>query len=584
LKKGMTGGNALNNKQIAGTLHALADYMEIKGENVFKVNAFRRAARTIENSRFQIAEALDRLPELPGIGKGTAEVIREIVATGTSRYLEELKAELPPELPLLLKLPGLGPKSVHTLYHKLSVTNLDGLKQAAEKKQIQTLAGFGPKKEKKILEAIEQFQKRPERFLLHEAMAVAAVIRQRLQAIPGVEKVELAGSIRRFKETIKDIDFVLATNHPAEVAEQIAQLPEVTQVVGQGETKVSIVVDTEGLVMGVDVRLVSPGQFGSALSHFTGSKEFNIRIRQRAKQYGWKVSEYGIYDAETGQTAKFEKEADFFAHLDLPFIPPELREDRGEMEKADQSSLPALIRLEDYRGDLHAHTLYSDGAHSIKDMALAAKAKGYEYMAVTDHSRSLKVAGGLTVDEVYEQWEEIDQLNREGLGIQILKGAEVDILADGTLDYPDDLLKQMDLVIASVHTQFRQDEATMTRRIIRAMENPYVNILAHPTGRLLLRRDAYAVDVDRLFQAARETGTILELNANPHRLDLNDRLLKKAKEEYGLTFTINTDAHSTAEYDSIIYGIATARRGWLEKEDVINAYPLERLKAVLKKI
>ena len=573
----------MNNKQIAAILHTLSDFMEIKGENVFKVNAYRRAARTIENSRFQIAEELDRLPELPGIGKGTAEVIREIVASGTSCYLEELKAELPQELPLLLKLPGLGPKSIHALYQKLSVTNLDELKQAAEKKQVQTLPGFGPKKEKNILEAIEQFKKRPQRFLLHEAMTVASVIKERLEGIAMVEKVALAGSIRRYKETIKDIDFVLATDHPAKVAEQIAHLPEVIQIVGQGETKVSIVVDVEGMVMGVDVRLVTPDQFGSAISHFTGSKEFNIRIRQRAKQFGWKVSEYGIYDADTDQTMTFKNEADFFAQLKLPYIPPELREDRGEIEKADQEALPAIIRLEDYRGDLHAHTLYSDGSHSIKDMALAAKAKGYEYIAITDHSESLKVASGLTVDEVYEQWAEIDQLNQEDLGIQILKGAEVDILADGTLDYPDDLLKQMDLVIASVHTRFRQDEETMTRRIIKAMENPYVNIIAHPTGRLLLRRDAYEVDVDQLFKAAQETGTILELNANTHRLDLNDRLLKKAKEEYGLKFTINTDAHSAGDYDLIIYGIATARRGWLEKEDVINSYTLDQLKTLLAK-
>ena len=557
--------------------------MEIKGENVFKVNAYRRAARTVENSRFQIAGELGRLPELPGIGKGTAEVIREIVASGTSRYLEELKKELPQELPLLLKLPGLGPKSIHTLYHKLSVTNLDELKQAAKKKQIQTLPGFGPKKEKNILEAIEQYKKRPERFLLHEAMAVASVIKARLAEIDMIDKVELAGSIRRYKETIKDIDFVAATDHPAKVAEQIVRLPEVTQIIGQGETKVSIVVDVEGLVMGVDVRLVTPDQFGSAISHFTGSKEFNIRIRQRAKQFGWKVSEYGIYDADTGQTMTFQNEADFFAQLQLPLIPPELREDRGEIEKADQEALPAIIRLQDYRGDLHAHTLYSDGAHSIKDMALAAKAKGYEYIAITDHSESLKVASGLTVDEVYEQWAEIDKLNQEDLGIQILKGAEVDILADGTLDYPDDLLKQMDVVIASVHTRFRQDEKTMTRRIIKAMENPYVNIIGHPTGRLLLRRDAYEVNVDELFKAAQETGTILELNANPHRLDLNDRLLKKAKEEFGIKFTINTDAHSTGDYDLIIYGIATARRGWLEKEDVINSYSLDQLKTWLTK-
>jgi DNA polymerase (family 10) len=573
----------MNNKQIVAILNQLADLMELSGENAFKVQAYRRAARTVENSRTPVVEMSDELEKLSGIGKGTASVIREIIETGRLAQLDELRQQLPPELPDLLALPGIGPKTIYTLYKKLHITNMEELKQAAKQEKIRSLAGFGPKKEQKILEAIEQFSNRPKRAHLHVAMAVASAIKKRLEGIAEIENIELAGSIRRYKETIKDIDFVVATDHPVEVAEQIANLPEVIQIVGQGETKVSIVVDVDGMVMGVDVRLVTSDQFGSALSHFTGSKEFNILIRQRAKQYGWKVSEYGIYDPDTDQTMTFKDEADFFAQLELPFIPPELREDRGEIEKAKLGALPALIQLRDYRGDLHAHTLYSDGSHSIKDMALAAKAKGYEYIAITDHSQSLKVASGLTVDEVYEQWAEIDQLNQEGLGITILKGAEVDILADGTLDYPDELLKQMDLVIASVHTQFKQDEETMTRRIIKAMENPYVNIIAHPTGRLLLRRDSYEVNVDQLFKAAQETGTILELNAHPHRLDLNDQLLKKAKEEYGLKFTINTDAHSAEGYDYIIYGIATARRGWLEKKDVINTYTLDQLRTVLAK-
>ncbi|MBA4543740.1 MULTISPECIES: DNA polymerase/3'-5' exonuclease PolX [Thermoactinomyces] len=572
----------MHNKQIAAALLELADLLEISGENAFKVNAYRRASRTVENCRFPIAKQLDRLEELPGIGKGTAGVIEELVAAGSIGMLEELKSTLPPGLPELLKLPGLGPRSVHTLYKELDIKNMDELKEAAEKQKIRSLPGFGPKKEQKILEAIAQVQNRPERRLLHEALFVASHLAEQLKDEEEVLQMELAGSLRRRKETIKDIDFVIATVSPVELGRKIVRLPVVTEIIGQGETKVSVRVNVEGIEMGADFRLVTPAQFASALHHFTGSKEHNVRIRQRAKKYGLKVSEYGIFNSETDETMTFADEREFFAALDLPWIAPELREDRGEMERAEQDNLPGLIRPEEIRGDLHMHTLYSDGADSIKNMALAAKARGYEYIAITDHSVSLKVAGGLSVEELMEQWAEIERINAELEGIVILKGVEMDILPDGRLDYPDEILARMDFVIASIHSRFNQDEEAMTKRIIQAMENPYVNMIAHPTGRLLLRRDPYSVDVDRIFQAAKETGTILELNSNPHRLDLNDELIKKAKEEYGLTFAINTDAHSTAELGNIAYGVATARRGWLEPKDVLNTLPLHELLQRLK--
>lgn len=573
----------MKNAQISAILHQLADYMELSGENPFKVNAYRKAARSVENSRTSVAGMIDRLEDLPGIGKGTARVIEEIIATGRSSQLEELRQQLPPELPDLLTLPGLGPKSIYTLYKELHITNIPELKQAAENNQIRSLPGFGSKKEQKILEAIAQFQKRPERRLLHEAMLVAGRLKEHFVSCDKILRVELAGSIRRQKETIKDIDFVVATNEPAEVGEWIVSLPEVVEIINQGETKVSILVHVEGIEMSVDVRLVTPAQFASALHHFTGSKEHNVRIRQRAKQMGWKVSEYGIFHADTEETVTFADEASFFSHLNLPYIPPELREDRGEIESADKGELPDLIQLEDYKGDLHMHTLYSDGADSIRKMAEAARKRGYEYIAITDHSQSLKVASGLTIEEVYEQWKEIEEINREFTDFTVLRGTEMDILPDGRLDFPDELLEQMDIVIASIHSSFRQDEATMTRRIVEAMENPHVDIIAHPTGRLIHRRDAYQVDIDHIFQTAKDTGTILELNANPHRLDLNDELLKKAKEEYGLTFTINTDAHSTEGMNNVIFGISTARRGWLEKDDVINTLSIQELKKRLKK-
>ncbi|MBA4494555.1 DNA polymerase/3'-5' exonuclease PolX [Paenactinomyces guangxiensis] len=573
----------MTNAQIAAILNELADFMELSGENPFKVNAYRRAARSVENSRHAVAELRDHLEELPGVGKGTAGVIEEIIATGRSGQLEELRQQLPPELPDLLHIPGLGPKSIYTLYRELDITNLQALQTAAEQQQIRELPGFGPKKEQKILEEIARFGKRPERRLLHEALRVAHRFKEQLAKGEKIIRVEMAGSIRRLRETIKDIDFVVATREPGEVSEWIVSLPEVVEVVNQGETKVSVIVEAEGIEMSVDVRLVTPDQFASAWHHFTGSKEHNVRIRQRAKQYGWKVSEYGIFNPETEETKTFADEADFFSHLELPYIPPELREDRGEMEKAEQGELPELIRIEDYRGDLHMHSLYSDGADSIYKMAKAAQERGYEYIAITDHSQSLKVASGLTMDEIFEQWEEIQKVNEELENFTILRGTEMDILPDGRLDFPDELLEQMDIVIASIHSSFRQDEKTMTRRIVEAMENPHVDIIAHPTGRLIQRRDPYQVDIDDLFQTAADTGTILELNANPHRLDLNDELLKKAKEEYGLTFTINTDAHSAEGLANIFFGIATARRGWLEKQDVINTMPLKDLRKRLKK-
>ncbi|SEM98912.1 DNA polymerase/3'-5' exonuclease PolX [Lihuaxuella thermophila] len=572
----------MKNAYISAVLQQLADFMELNGENPFKVGAYRRAARAVENSRVPVAEMMDRLEDLPGVGKGTAGVIEEIITTGTSRQLEELRQKLPSGLPDLLSLPGMGPKSIHALYRELNITNLNELKAAAEQEKIRSLPGFGPKKELKILEAIEQFQKRPERRLLHEAMLVATRVKDYLSDDGRILRVELAGSIRRRKETIKDIDFVVATREPKEVGEYIVSMPEVLEIVNQGETKVSVIVRVEGIEMNVDVRLVSPSQFASALHHFTGSKEHNVRIRQRAKQFGWKVSEYGIFDPETEVTQTFDDEAAFFAHLGLPYIPPELREDRGEMEKAERGKLPQLIEPGDYRGDLHMHTVYSDGADSILKMARAAREKGYEYIAITDHSRFLKVANGLTIEELKEQWAEIDEVNKEFDDFTVLKGTEMDILPDGRLDFPDEILEQLDIVIASIHSSFKQDEQTMTRRIVEAMENPHVDIIAHPTGRLINRRHAYALDMDHIFQAAKDTGTILELNANPHRLDLNDEYLKKAKEEYGLTFTINTDAHSVEGLNNLPYGIATARRGWLEKGDVINTLPLEELKKRLK--
>jgi DNA polymerase (family 10) len=567
--------------QLAAILKELADMMELQGENAFKVNAYRRAARAVENSRIS-PESLQKEPEqLPGVGKGTAAVIREIMETGRSKQLEKIKEQLPAGLPDLLAIPGLGPKSIHVLYRELGVTGVEDLRKAVEAGRVRNLPGFGEKKERNIAKAMERWQERPVRMLLIHALPIAQQIQERLSQLPQVEQVEPAGSLRRRRETVKDLDFVVATTHPVEVADAITSMPEVTQVFNHGDTKVSVMVEM-GAAIQVDVRLVTPKQFVSALHHFTGSKEHNVRIRQRAKELGWKVSEYGIVDSESEEAFTFQEEKELFAKLGLPFIVPELREDRGEVD-VESDGLPDLLDIGDYRGDLHMHTRWSDGSATVEEMARVAKERGYEYIAITDHSQFLKVANGLTADDLKRQREEIDRVNERLEGITVLAGVEMDILPDGSLDYPDAVLQELDLVIASIHSGFMQDEERLTRRIIAAMENPYVHIIAHPTGRLINRRDPYGLDVERIFEVAKRTGTILELNASPHRLDLNDIHLKRGKERYGLSFSINTDAHSPEMLSHIDVGIAAARRGWLEAKDVINTYPLKRLKETLSR-
>ncbi|MFC4075695.1 DNA polymerase/3'-5' exonuclease PolX [Salinithrix halophila] len=565
----------MNTKKVALMLLELANLMELRGDNPFKVNAYRRAARALENSRVSLEVLRERPEELAGVGKGTAAAIREILETGELEQLKQLKEELPAGLPSLLEIPGLGPKSIHALYRELKITNLDELEEAVKEGRIRNLAGFGEKKEKNMLEGIRNYRERPRHHLLVHALPIAEKILKRLQELPEVSRAETAGSLRRMKETVKDIDLVVATEAPSAVAKVLTEMPEVTKVVASGEKKVSLLIDL-GLEIQVDVRLVAPSQFISTLHHFTGSKEHNVRIRQRAKEFGWKVSEYGICDPAKGEDFAFREEKELYEKLQLPYVAPEIREDRGEFERtADE--LPRLIRLEDYRGDLHMHTRWSDGTGSIKEMALAAQKRGYRYIAVTDHSQSLRVAGGLTAEDLKRQREEIEAVNEEMKDFTVLAGVEMDILPDGRLDFSDEVLKELDLVIASIHSSFQQDEETITRRVLNAMENPYVHIIAHPTGRLINRRGPYALHLDRVFQKAKETGTILELNSHPYRLDLNDIYLKKGKEEYGLTFSINTDAHAPEGFDFINMGVATARRGWLEPADVINTWPLDQL-------
>jgi DNA polymerase (family 10) len=569
---------AKNKKDVIKLLETIALYMEIKGENPFKIAAFRKAAAALENDERSLTD-IDDLTALPGIGKGTAAVIVEFIQTGRSTVLEELQKEIPAGLFLLLKIPGLGGKKIAKLYKELGIVDIASLKAACLENKVQALSGFGKKTEEKILAAIEEIGSRPERLPLAVMLPIAEEIERQLKEIEGIVRFSRAGSLRRMRETIKDLDFIIATNEPQKVRKQLLTLERVSEIIANGETKVSLQLSYEYEVS-VDFRLVTPEQFATTLHHFTGSKEHNVRMRQIAKERGEKISEYGVENVETGEVITFENEAQFFAHFQLPYIPPELREDGSEVERY-QSDYP-LIELSDIKGDLHMHSSWSDGAFSIEEMAEACRKKGYQYMAITDHSQFLKVANGLTVERLKKQREEIERLNAKYDDFTILAGVEMDILPDGTLDYDDEVLEGMDIVIASIHSGFSQPREVIMQRLKTALMNHHVDIIAHPTGRLIGRRDGYDVDIDMFIELAKETNTALELNANPNRLDLAYEHLKKAQDA-GVKIVINTDAHNLDMLEDMKIGVGIARKGWIRKETVLNALELAELQKFLKR-
>jgi len=569
---------ASNKKHVINLLETIALYMEIKGENPFKISAYRKAAAVLESDERSLADIPD-LTALPGIGKGTAAIIQEFIETGQSITLQELQKEIPDGLFPLLKLPGLGGKKIAKLYQELGVVDIGSLKTACLENKVQTLAGFGKKTEEKILAAIEEIGSRPERLPIAMMLSVAEEIEKQLEKMSGIVRFSRAGSLRRLRETVKDLDFIIATNEPLAVREQLLKLERVSEIIANGETKVSLQLRYEYEVT-ADFRLVAPEQFATTLHHFTGSKEHNVRMRQLAKERGEKISEYGVERVETGEVITFASEEQFFAHFGLPFIPPELREDGSEVEHY-QSDYP-LIKLSDIKGDLHMHSAWSDGAHSIEEMAEACRKKGYKYMAITDHSQFLKVANGLTIERLKKQREEVVRLNEKYKDFTILSGVEMDILPDGTLDYDDEILKEMDIVIASIHSSFSQPKEVIMDRLKAALENHHVDIIAHPTGRLIGRREGYDVDVELLIELAKETNTALELNANPHRLDLSYEHLRKA-EEAGVKLVINTDAHNLEMLDDMEIGVGIARKAWIRKENVINTWDLAELKKFLNR-
>ncbi len=568
----------IHNEDIARVFDEIADLLEIEGDNPFRVRAYRTAARRVRELGRDLREMVangEDLTKIPGIGKELAAKIHEIVETGTCRALEKLRRRLPPDLPELLRLPGLGPKRVHALYHELDIHNLEQLERAARDGRIRSLPGFGPKTEARILEAIHANLDLTRRFRLATAAQYAEPLADYLRRAPGIDQVEIAGSYRRRKETVGDLDILCTARAGRPVIEHFVAYDEVDEILSQGTTRASVVLRS-GLQ--VDLRVVRKVSYGAALHYFTGSRAHNIAVRRLAVKRGLKINEYGVFRGDRRVAGKTE--ASVFASVGLPWIPPELRENRGEIEAAQAGLLPDLIELEELRGDLHCHSRASDGSGSIRHIAEAAKARGFEYIAITDHSKRLTVAHGLDERRLLAQIAEIDELNERLEGIRVLKGVEVDILEDGSLDLPDRVLEKLDLVVGAVHSRFDLSRAAQTRRILRAMDNPLLTILAHPTGRLIGEREPYDVDMARIIRKAREKRVALELNAHPERLDLLDVHCQMAHEA-GVLVSIDSDAHSDLDFDNLRFGIGQARRGWLEAGDVLNTRPLDALLAWL---
>ena len=567
------------NQDIADRFDELADYLEIKGENPFKIRAYRNASRLIRDAHEELAKSLAAkkdLTEIPGIGKELAAKIATMVDTGRLPALDKIKSELPPTLPQLLKLPGLGPRRVKHLLDELKIATLDDLIKAAKAGKIRELDGFGPKMEQSLLDAATRRLDTSVRFLRARAAGEVEEILACLNRVPGIKKIDVAGSYRRGRETVGDLDFLVSASDGAAVMKAFTSMKSIQRVLAQGETKGSVLLE-QGIQ--ADLRLVPEESFGAALHYFTGSKAHNIATRRRAQQLGLKQNEYGIFRDEKPVAGATEEEV--FAAINLPWIPPELREDSGEIEAAEKGCLPVLIEASDLRGDLHNHTTWSDGMESIESMARYAALLGWEYIAITDHSKRLTVANGLDEKRLAEQIEDIDELNAAGLGTKILKGSEVDILEDGSLDLPDSVLKKLDVVIVSVHSKFNLPRDKQTARILRALDHPYVSFLAHPTGRLLLDRDPYEVDMDRVLEHVRDRGCFIELNAHPLRLDITDVYCRKAR-DLGIPVVISNDAHSLGDFGHHQHGIMQARRGWLTSKDVLNTLPLGALMARLK--
>jgi DNA polymerase (family X) len=571
----------MKNREIARIFSDIADILEIKEENPFKIRAYRKAALNLEGLTRDLAEMSHKeLLQIPGVGGDLAARIEEYLETGAIPMHDKLKEEIPAGVFALLAVPDLGPKTAKAIYEKLQVTNLEELERAAAEHKLAGIRGIQQKTEENILRGIEAVKRGRARKPLGRMLPAALELVKALKEVAPVQRIEVAGSIRRRVESIKDIDIVATSPDPVAVMEAFIKLPQVYDVIMKGRTRSSVSI-REGVQ--VDLRVVEEESYGSALAYLTGSKDHNVRLREMAVKRGLKINEYGVFREEDNTRLGGADEEDIYRLLDLPFIVPQLREDRGEVEAALAGRLPKLVELADIRGDLHVHSKWSDGAHNLEDLVAAAQARGLCYLAITDHSQGLGIARGLTVERLLEQGEEIRAFNRNNPGFTLLHGTEMDIQADGTLDFPDEVLKKLDIVVAAIHSGFSFPRDKMTARMVAAMRNPYVSIIAHPTGRLIGDREPYDIDMEQVLQVAKESGCAMEINSYPLRLDLGDRYVRRAK-ELGVPIAINTDTHYTNQFETLSYGISVAQRGWLEKGDVLNALePPELLKRVAAK-
>jgi DNA polymerase (family 10) len=577
----------MRNVEIAEALDELGDLNELDGAVVYRVVAYRQAAKAVRESAIAIDQLArqGRLTELKGIGKTIAEKIQALLETGEIPASAKLKKKFPASLLQLMRVPGLGPKTARKIYDELGISTLDELRRAAEEEKLRAVAGLGPKAEQNILAALAApLADEPERpaggrLLLSEMLPLAEHIVRELRAHPAAESVELAGSARRMTDTCKDLDIIATASEPRALADALAGLDVTAEVKSAGDPGARIVTHN---AVPVDLRVVAPGQFGNLLQHFTGSKQHNMALRDYAVRQGLHVSEYGIEDDATGETTVCTTEQEVYARLGLDYIEPELREGRGELEAARGHSLPKLLEIAQLKGDLHCHTVASDGRNTLAEMARAARKRGYKYLAVTDHSASFGFGNDVQPDELLRQVERIQDLNSESKGFKVLAGSEVNIGPDGSLDYEDEVLAALDWVIASVHSSFRMGEKRMTERILAAMENPYVDAIGHLTGRLIMRREPYPLDIERIVERAATTGTMLEINGNPDRRDLTDTHARLAAEA-GAMIVINSDAHGSETLEMIRFGVATARRGWLTAEQVANTRSLPELRKLQKR-
>ena len=567
----------MKNQEIAKILYDIADLLEIKGEMVFKLRAYRRAAQSIESMSRDIEDVYGegKLEEIPGVGRGIAEKIIEYLEKGKSKYLEELKKGLPPGFDELLAVEGIGPKKVKLFYEKLKIKNIKELESACRQGKLRDIPTLGEKTEQNILKSIEASKKRGGRILLGHALLIADEIVNEMKKNKEVERIDVAGSLRRMRETIGDIDILVTSKKPNSVIDYFTKMKASSGTIARGPTKASIRL-TNGLQ--VDLRVLQDKEYGSALMYFTGSKQHNIDLRKIAIAKHLKLSEYGLFSGNKSVAGRTEE--DVYKRLGLDYIEPEMRESRGEIELAKKGKLPRLINYNEIKGDLQMHTRWSDGANTIEEMALAAKRLGYEYICITDHAGNLAIANALNKKRLEKQRKEIDAINKHS-EITILQGAEVDIRLDGRIDIDNQTLSRLDIVLGSLHSALKAGEEKNTRRIMAAMENPHVDIIAHPTGRLLDRREGAQLDMEKIIEKARETNTVLEIDAQPERLDLGD-VNARAAVEKGCLLSIDTDAHSTDQLRHMKVGIATARRGWVTREKVINTHSLEKMKKMLK--